>query len=708
MLLSACDDLRTRDELRDTLASPELRFERATELATSERPTRLTEQPEADGRTARQDAVELGTGRVLGTPTTSRVRRISEGEVILNFVDADIEEVARAVLADTLGESYVVDPLVTGSVTLHTSRPMALDELPALLETVLQINGAALLVDDGVYSILPAGSAAMGGLSPVVHDRGRAVRAGYGLHVVPLSFISADEVETLLRPFVPAGSVVQVDRTRNLVLLSGPAEQVTTALELIELFDVDWLAGMSMALYPLLSANAETLAGELQLIFGGADGGLLDGLLRFVPIPRLQAIMVISSQPRYLARAKRWIDELDRGADSDLPGLHIYYVQFGNAANLAAILRETFRAGGVTVPAVSLAPGYQSSSLRREPDDPLVAGLDDRSNDAAGVGYSPAVARSPSYSSTSSELLIAADEVTNSLVIRATPHVYRNIREALEQLDVMPLQVLIEATIAEISLRDQLQYGLQWFFKVGGIDARLSQVDSGAAAQGFPGFSAVLSSGNDVRVVLNALDTLTDVNVISSPQLLVLDNQTARLQVGDEVPVAVQQSRSTTDPDAPIVNTIEQRDTGVILEVTPRVNASGLTILQIDQEVSRVTSTTTSGIDSPTINQRRLTSTVAVHSGETVAMGGLIQETRNDSKSGVPILSRLPVLGPLFGTTNNDTQRTELLVLLTPKVLYDREDARRITDDLRRRLRLLAPPPDAEGESSEEEGAGAG
>jgi len=266
------------------------------------------------------------------------------------------------------------------------------------------------------------------------------------------------------------------------------------------------------------------------------------------------------------------------------------------------------------------------------------------------------------------------------------------VSEALRKLDIMPLQVLIEATIAEVTLNDELRYGLQWFFKTGGdSELTLSEAASGAAAQIFPGFSYLFQTGGDVRVVLNALDSITDVNVISSPQLMVLDNQTARLQVGDQVPIATQSSVSVTDPDAPIVNQIQFLDTGVILNVTPRVNAGGMVILEIEQQVSDVVATTTSGIDSPTIRQRQISSTVAVQSGETIALGGLIRESSSHTSSGLPILKDIPVVGALFGKTSNDTTRTELLVLITPRVVSNQDEARAVTDELRRRLRAVIP-----------------
>jgi general secretion pathway protein D len=285
---------------------------------------------------------------------------------------------------------------------------------------------------------------------------------------------------------------------------------------------------------------------------------------------------------------------------------------------------------------------------------------------------------------------IVPDVRNNALVISATPEEYRQNETALRQLDVTPMQVLIEATIAEVTLTDELRYGLQWFFHTGDSDFSFSPLNSGVVAPVFPGFNYALTSAN-AQVILNALTQITDVKVISSPQLMVLNNETARLQVGDEVPIVTQQVQSVDTTGAPIVNSIEYRDTGVILNVSPRVNAGGLVVLDIVQEVSDVVRTTTSGLNSPTIQQRQIKSTVAVQSGESVALGGLIRDGNTKGVTGLPVVSEIPLLGNLFKTTTDTQRRTELLVLLTPRVAASRQDARDITEELRSRVRSLAP-----------------
>jgi general secretion pathway protein D len=368
-------------------------------------------------------------------------------------------------------------------------------------------------------------------------------------------------------------------------------------------------------------------------------------------------------------------------------------LQNARATNLAEVLSEMFGARVTTVEGSGLlAPGQEPIEL------PSTGAFELGAAETGEEGAAePPVRAAPEpgqplaaepIGPEDAEIRIIADDTTNALVIRATPREYEKIRAALEELDILPLQVLIEATIAEVTLTDELRYGVEWFFRSG--DFEFSFRPSATALLPVGGFQGIFD--NDVRFVLQALDAITDVNVVSSPQLMVLDNQTARIQVGDQVPISVQSAVSVIDPDAPVVNSIEYRDTGVILLVTPRVNASGLVIMEIQQEISNVVdapTTTTAEETSPTINQRQVTSTAAILSGETVALGGLIQDQRERAQSGIPLLSRIPIVGALFRSRANTVTRTELLVLITPSVVENPARARAVTDELRRRLRSL-------------------
>lgn len=644
-----------------------------------------------------------GTGEFFNRDVASRgTATVTDGgNVILNFAGANIQDVVRTVLGTTLKLNYVMHPKVTGKVTVQTSRPLSRDAVLPTLESILRLHGVVLVKSGNVYKVLPVSEAPAGSIRPRLGASPRRSGGAFGVQIVPLAFVSANEMERILKPFAPAGGILRVDSVRNLLMLAGTRGELANLLEIVEIFDVDWLAGRSVALFPLQTAEAKSVIKDLEQVFGADADGPLAGLVRFVAIERLNAILTISARSDYLDRAEEWIERFDTGLESGDRKLHVYHVQNSRANDLADILNRIFgdrddaaKSGSGPARRVAASTTAQPVAPASTPAVTTPAGQAARTTApparaATARATAPATPDDGAASTGAKALRIIADEKNNALVILATPREYRAVLAAVRKLDIAPLQVLIEATIAEVRLNDTLRYGLQWFFKRGGSTFSLSNLASGAVASTFPGFSYAFAD-RDINVVLDALTSITDVNVISSPQIMVLDNQTATLQVGDQVPVSTQQTVDVTNVNSQI-NTIQFRDTGVILEVTPRVNASGLVQMDISQEVSDVTATTSSTLNSPTIQQRKIKSTVAVQSGETIALGGMIKDRKSKSKSGVPLLSDIPILGALFSTTTDTDTRTELLVLITPRVVRNQAEARRVTDELRSRLRALGP-----------------
>ena len=641
------------------------------------------------------------------------------GDVTLNFTDADIREVVRAIVGDILGLNYFIDSKVQGTVTVQTMRPLPRAAVLPTLERVLRADGAALVEDSGLVRVTPLETAAKGGPP----QAGAAQTAlGTGVRIVPLHYLGAAQLGKLLDPFVPAGAVVQIDNAHNILILSGTREDMDGLADLVRTFDVDWLQRMSFALVPLRAGTAESIVNEMQAIISGAAGaeGAADAL-RLVPIERLNAILVITAQPRYLDWARQQIATLDTGSEDGAERTYIYHVQYGRASDLADVLTRVFGDGTAAAaarPAAQPTNYLQSSAFGS--GSMTTGGLGSAAGGASGglgiaapltngAGPGPGAPQAPQQSAAIAPAATAAssapeqpgapgraairivtDERNNAIVIATTAREYRRVEEALRRLDVKPLQVVIEATIAEVTLNDELQFGLQWFFRQRNSSAALTNVTTGTPSQVFPGFSYMLSEAN-VQVVLNALSSITNVNVISSPQLMVLNNETAQLQVGQQVPVPVQQQQSVSTPEAPLVNTINYLNTGVILSVTPRANATGEVTLDIEQEVSDVATTTTAGLNAPTINERRVKSTVSVESGESVALGGLISNSVTKNRSAVPLLGDIPVIGALFRNDDNTTTRTELLVLIAPRIIQSTSDARAATEDLERRMHDIRP-----------------
>ncbi len=638
-----------------------------------------------------------GTDRLLQAPGPKPSIEAGPGEITLNFENVNILEVVKVILGDLLGLNYLVDPRVQGTATLQTSRPISKDALLPTLETLLRMNGAALVLDGGLYNIVPREIAAQGLVAPQLGDSSVPLPTGYGVQIVPLEYISATEMQKLLEPFSSPGSILRVDAQRNLIVLAGASEELNQLLATIEVFDVDWLKGMSVALITPDFVDVATLSAELEQVFGDPTYSPWASLIRFVAIERLNGLLVITPRRQVLREVVNFAERLDRDPGTVGKRLFVYHVQNGKAGELASVLSQVFeQSTAASAPRPELAPGLEPVELESPPSETPEPEIEALPSTAPLTPLPGAVAANQAGLSISedSSIRIIADEVNNALLIMGTAREYKVVREALRQLDIIPLQVLIEVTIAEITLDGRLEYGLEWFFKNNFSQNRqgVGVLDLGAAglAQLTPGFSyAIADSAGLVRAVLNALARDSKVNIVSSPSLMVLNNQSANIEVGDQVPITTRQQQSTAT-DANVVNSIEYRDTGVLLTVQPRVNAGGLVIMEVEQEVSDVAETTADSL-TPTIQQRRISSTVAVQSGRTVVLGGLIRENRLEAKEGVPGLYRLPVVGALFGATTNDQRRTELVVLITPRVVKDQEAARQITEEFRAKMASLRP-----------------
>jgi general secretion pathway protein D len=671
---------------------------RQTSAAVETEPTALNPR-RADADTLPDNALQRpeiyrGTGRLARTAPSPSLIDLPGGQVTLNFAGADIREVIDVVLGDTLNVNYAVDPMIEGNVTVRTSQPIPRSAVIPALENVLALNQAALTFSNGLYKVVPLQEAGL--TSTIVQPSQQHLGRGFGINIIPLKYVSASALSNVLESFVSPGRTLLVDEDRNLLIFAGTGVEARELAAMIDIFDVDWMAGMSFGLFPVEYADAETLVAELQEVFAQDDNLALAGMVKFLPIERLNAVLVMSQQVAYLDRAQTWIERLDRGSEGAGRRIFVYPIENARAADLADILGQVFDVTTSEEDAVeraSVAPELTaveiSSPVEETEGDTATTTSTSSATSTSRSSQSDAGYGTTGLVSESGDIRIIADERNNSLVILATPGEYRMIEATLERLDIIPLQVLIEATIVEVSLNDDLQYGLEWFFSSGNNAVTFSSLATGAIASAFPGFSYAFAGG-DAQAVLNLLTSVTELKVISSPQIMVLDNQSARLQVGDEVPIATQSSVSVTDPEAPIVNSIEFRDTGVILDVTPRVNAGGLVEMEVSQEVSTVTETTSSDIDSPTIQTRNIETTVAVQSGDTIALGGLIQDDRSEGYTGVPLLSSIPILGNLFKTQSEATTRRELLVLITPRVVTNQQEARDVTEELRRRLKSLS------------------
>lgn len=699
-----------------------------------QRPVRPTQPPGG------ASAVYPGTGQFTAGPRTP-AGASGTNDVTLNFPNADVHEVAKAILGDILGLNYAVDPQAQGTVTLETAQPVARKDVLPIFEDALRASKLALVRQGDVYTVVALDKAAR---QPQLLP---STSAGFGNEAIPLHYVNAAELKKLLDPLLPEKAIAQADISRNMLLITGTAGERRSIRELVRQFDVDWMKGMSFALLVPTRTDMHVLLPELDAMVNSKDSPTA-GLVRLIPIERLNGILAISAQPRYLAQLKKWVGILDRASAENERKLFVYHVQNGRASDLATVLVGAFggtpaqqqpsstpnlTATGQATPVQQNRPafGFQGGSTGTTGSGGFQSGglgsgntmgsgfqggstfgsggyqanqnaLNNNQGDNSGGGTNQPnaiVSQTLTLPGQITPISITSDDGNNSIVFYSTPRQYGLIEDALRQLDVLPLQVLVEAAITEVTLNDKLQYGVQWRLGGGAGTATLSQGTDNGLVQVFPGFSYFVANGaGNIAAALNELSDLTTVKVLSAPKVLVLNNHTAALQVGDQVPILQAQVTSTSgsiNGDLPVTNEVDYRDTGVILNVTPRVNDSGLVLLDISQEVSDVSSTTTSAINSPTIQERKIASSIAVKDGQTVALGGLIRDNNTRTKIGIPYLDQIPFFGFLFGSTDLEDKRTELLILLTPRVIRNAEDVKTITEELREKIHAVEPLPPA-------------
>lgn len=669
------------------------------EVAETPEVTETPEAPELAPPAPAEPVLHLGTGRLV-KPDDGHRYRVSAtpgGDISLNFEAAELRKVVMVILGELLGQTYYIDPTIEGTVTVHNDNALRRDQLLPILEELLHMNGAALVEAPSGYRIVPLAQAERQAMPPSAARWPPLASRGYTVQIIPLEFASAEEIAKVLEPYVPDGGSLRPVPQRNILILAAPGHSIEEFLATVRVFDVDWLEGMSMGMFSLTYADASTVSEELEQLLDTDGSSPMAGMVRLFPIERLNAVLVVTSQHRYLRSMQSWIDELDRGGDTPGRRLYVYHVKNSKAAHIAGVLNEVFLSDDSTAlarpPVASVAPGLQPVTLV----SPAAQTAGAPAQDGDGAGYQavpPAAAAATAAAGVPlvdlGSVKIIADTLNNTILAMATRTEYATIEAAIRKLDILPRQVLVEVTILEVTLTNNLQYGVQWFFKakIGSYNVEFRSLTGDSVnipRAEAPGFStSVFQSPNDVRLFISALETESQLKVLQSPQVMVTDNQSASINVGTSVPV-VTSTGSGGETGGTVISEVEYRDTGVLLTVTPHINAGGIVTMEVSQEVS-VVGPPVPPSGNVSVDQRTVQSSVAVLSGETIVLGGLIQERKSDAIIGTPVLSKIPVLGPLFSETTDDASRTELIVLITPKVVNDPNEAKAVTRELRERL----------------------
>lgn len=753
MLLGSCNTVGNIAEA-DSNKDPDV-FDKVRSVDLLPRyPNQLPQRQLSTGPKAKTAIYAADPGDDTPTAVSAQAATTSADRFELNFDNSPIASVAKIVLGDILGVGYVIDPRVQGNISLSSGRPIPKTDVVFALENALRLVGVALVRDDTGYRLMPQSDAVGVGMA----DAADRMTPGYGITIVPLQYVSAQTVMKLADSFATKQGMIRADTSRNLILVQGTGSERRNAVDLVLSFDADFLKGQSVGIFPVQNSNPGPIIAELDKIVDSGEGGVTQGVIKFQSIARMNAVLAVTRKPELLSRVETWIHRLDT-TNTGRSAVHVYRVKFGDAKQIARVLNDVFGGSGSSGSSSSpldsaagqVAPGSGISAsssggsalnrLSASPTGQSGSGgfgssgrsgggsantADTSSSNQGGYGSSSGVqgggglfdnsasgqggGRSgPGGAGVLDGVRITADSVNNTLLIYASQEQYRTIEQTIKEVDQPQLQVAIDATIAEVTLTDDLQYGVQSYimsrdlglkpdtgsFGYGGASAVVAAAADIALQRAIPGFNFLVGNASTPRAVLNALHSITDVKVLSNPSVVVIDNQIATLQVGDEIPIQTGSATVLTGSNT-IANTTDYRSTGIILRVVPRINANGNVRLDVEQEISNPVAASTSSSSSststntltPTVSTRKVRSSVAVASGQTVLLAGLISDSQTKSRAGIPGLDQIPVIGEaVFGQTDKQVKRTELIIFIRPQIIRDGADAHFVAEELRTKLR---------------------
>ena len=633
--------------------------------------------------TAARDAADTAAGAGVASRPRVSVQRPPQADakpvpgVVLRFENADIQDIVQSVLGDILHVNYMMDPSIQARVTLQSAGDISAADVYNILESVLALHGIAIVRDGKIYKVIrdaqanrDAATIAAGENSPVVQ-------------VVSLRFVQASGLVNALRTVMGTQALIVNDPTNRYLIAVDRAQNIAKMLEVVDILDVDYLAKVRIKLVAVTNEDATQLSKELEALFRtsglfnlpGTDGNKV----YFLPVTRMNAILVAAANEEVLAAAEKWLHTLDEQPKSGLSSrVHIYPAINATAAHLANLLRQVF--GGAAAAPPSTTTGTAA---------------------APGSAPTQVVLRGAQGGGLEGNVQIIVDDNTNSLVIRSSQQDYQQIRMILARIDTVPKQVLIQVMVAEVGLSENLQFGVEWWlrnlrFRGGNSDSRAeASLTTGLVAPtGNPLTSGtggaglnylIFNSAGDITGLFNLLASNTDVNILSAPHILASDGKTAKIEVGSEEPVVTQTtSTPLSTTGVTTSNSVQYRPTGILMEVKPSITASGRVSLSLVQEVSaRGVDVTVGGTSYPSFSKRKVSTDVTIEEGKSLIVAGLIQDRGDFNNQGLPGLKDIPVLGGLFGNQKRSSSKTELLIAITPFIVRSTEEGDRITANFR-------------------------
>ncbi len=663
--------------------------------------------------------------REYSTSTADPATRDTQGEnIMLNFVDAEIPGVIRA-LAHFTGRNFVVDPRVKGQLTLVSESPVDPDTAYSMLLGALRLHGFAVVDVDGVSRVLPEADAKLQGMAVRSNGRTATVHSGeLATRVFQLRYENAANLVPVLRPMIAPNNSINAYAGNNTLVITDYADNLDRIADVIN--SIDTPDSVSTDVVPIeygVALDVAALASQLLNQGAGNNGGRRTAV---VADPRSNSVLLRASSPEMLDRARELIERIDN-PDSGMSNMHVVYLRNAQASRLAEVLRGALGgAQGAGSTSNSTIDGSSMGSLSDTGDDMGNASGTGLPGQAMATGMSSSMGgqsnavggssgtmggmgslggdENRSLAFTAGGATVQADPSTNTLIISAPPPLYRSLREIIDQLDQRRAQVLVESLIVEVNEDKAAEFGVQWMVGGDNINSGSTSVIGGAnfggtglnpnglttidaLAQGLSlgvvkGTINIL--GNEVinlGVLARALESKGGANVLSTPNLLTLDNEEASIMVGRTVPFVTGQYTTSADGASNPFQTVTREDVGLTLRIRPQISEGGTVKMALYQEVSSIDPAASSAATGLVTRKRALNTNVLVDDGQIIVLGGLIEDTVSDSTSSVPLLGDIPFLGALFRYDSRSHSKTNLMVFLRPHILRNAQDSASVTLD---------------------------
>ncbi len=608
----------------------------------------------------------------------------------LNLEHADLNQVINIIGHDILKLNYIVDPSVKGVATINISGEYKKEDLFSLFQTILQINGFTMVKTGDLYQIVPSSRAPKLPISVRLQGKGTEPTKADPMimQVVPMQYVSAKDMSEVLKPYLSEAGNMLVHEKGNILIITENIDNLRKLLELVEIFDADVFHKQRVQLFEIKNLRATSLVADLTSIFSAFSLSSNESAVRFIPIEKINGILAVSPNPGSFAEVKSWIDRLDKTSENITMRTYVYKVENSKADRIAKLLGQIYGKKKDSSTAAASPLGITQPSM---------------SNAALPSGIR-AEEEKTTTSFSEGDIKIVADDVYNLIIIQASPQDYASMKETIKELDIVPRQVLIDTKIYEVKLNGAFSMGVQWFLQNRSTSARFQGKDAAytATSTTYNGvkyaaglsLSAMTWIGRSKELItfLNGNESRGRTRMLSAPTILAADNIAARIQVGQEVPMLASTGvigGGTGTGSALFSNTINNRSTGVILSVTPRINSSGWITLKIDQEVSAPGAPISGSVQSPTIDVKSVNTQATVKDGETIVIGGIISENNGRTENRIPGLGHIPLVGWMFGNTSTNQDRHELIVLITPHVIQNLDEANTLTEEFKGRLREI-------------------